>query len=299
MGKSYQLRRLWSTYQRMSGHKTSSLQGQPRVVRMRGGWCLQVMMIVVAGGISSLASAGPKDRWKCQLDLHQGDVGRLNLVREGVAVSGVLRVDRGRQVHQVSGDWQDKNVRFRRTLDRGRGGAHSIQDFEGIVLYAPDGQVRMAGRFAAGFNGVWSADCILVGREYGKGRIIAPIDGLKPPPGRRLPSEPDRRGIPPLKIKPGRLRSKLTACTIEGRALGPRADLSKVYFVELRGLDNKNAVSRTEVFKANRYRFEKLPVGRYRLRVDTRADLPVRVEPFHRVVRCTGKRPTVAHFKFR
>lgn len=105
--------------------------------------------------LESGADSADVGRWKCSLDLHQGDTGSLTLIRKGVAISGSTWISRGSQEHEISGSWRGDSIRFRRTLSP----ATTHQDFVGVAAAAGDGSVRMAGRFAAGFRGIWSADC--------------------------------------------------------------------------------------------------------------------------------------------
>jgi len=97
-------------------------------------------------------------RWKCEVDLHQGDVGTLQFTLLGPAVEGTLVVARGPEAAPVTttvkGSWTDDVVRFTRALS-----ATSEQPFVGIAARDGDGPVKMAGRFAAGFDGLWSATC--------------------------------------------------------------------------------------------------------------------------------------------
>jgi hypothetical protein len=92
--------------------------------------------------------------WECSLDLHQGDTGTLVMVRTGEAVRGKTAILRGPQTHEISGIWSDRVVRFDRTLSE-----TSRQVFVGVAEPVSPTEVRMAGRFAAGFRGIWSAEC--------------------------------------------------------------------------------------------------------------------------------------------
>jgi large subunit ribosomal protein L7/L12 len=103
----------------------------------------------------------PQDRknadaviWHCTVDLHQGDRGRMQFLRRGDDIRGVMQIDRGSQQHRIAGSWKDDEIRFRRALSD-----TSSQPFEGKVSRAGGETARMAGRFARGFSGVWSAEC--------------------------------------------------------------------------------------------------------------------------------------------
>jgi len=92
--------------------------------------------------------------WGCTLDLHQGDSGTLQLDREGAQLRGAIVVRDGSQRHPVSGTWRGDRIEFWRELS-----ASSGQRFGGVAIDAGDGEVRMAGRFANRYSGVWSAEC--------------------------------------------------------------------------------------------------------------------------------------------
>ncbi len=94
------------------------------------------------------------EAWICTVDLHQGDTGKMEFTRRGVDIRGAMLITRGPQKHGISGTWKDDSIRFVRVL-----GQNSRQQFEGTVSRTSGGQVRMAGRFAHEFSGVWSADC--------------------------------------------------------------------------------------------------------------------------------------------
>jgi hypothetical protein len=118
---------------------------------------------VVAAGFGAamlsivLLQARAPDRWKCQIDLHQGEIGSLEFSLTGEDLSGSLAVARGADSATpttVEGAWTTNVIQFTRVLS-----STDRQPFVGIVVRADNGEVRMAGRFATGFEGVWSATC--------------------------------------------------------------------------------------------------------------------------------------------
>ena len=214
-------------------------------------------------------------RWKCEVDLHQGDAGTLQFTLLAPAVEGTLVVARGPDAAPmtttVKGSWTDDVVRFTRTLS-----ATSEQPFVGIAARDGDGLVKMAGRFAAGFDGLWSATC-----------------------GKRPVMNGDATGgtgpVPPVVLAPSPVSA---SCTISGAATGPRADVAKVFQLVLYGPDNDRLVrGRTPFGQA--YLFQNLPDGRYVIVPDTKADVAVTLTPRRQVVQCRGGSLTGTNFDFR
>ena len=138
--------------------------------------CVLIFLSLVVG---AQASAQSKESWECSLDLHQGDTGTLSFARQGSAISGATYVERGDHKHQINGSWQGNKITFRRTL-----GGNSVQDFDGIAITINDREVRMGGRFAARYNGVWSANCGLVRQT------VDVSGGVKRPPVPVRPADP-------------------------------------------------------------------------------------------------------------
>jgi hypothetical protein len=108
------------------------------------------------GGSQTPPTPAPtaSEAWGCSLDLHQGDTGTLVLARTGEAIRGKTAIVRGPQEHEIAGTWIGEVVRFDRILS-----PTSRQVFVGIAEPISRTEIRMAGRFAAGFQGTWSADC--------------------------------------------------------------------------------------------------------------------------------------------
>jgi len=101
--------------------------------------------------------------WRCSIDLHQGDTGTLQFEHVDGNVRGAITVRNGSQRHPISGTWKEDRIEFWRALSERSG-----QPFAGTVADAGDGVMRIAGRFANEYRGVWSADCRLEG-EAGAG----------------------------------------------------------------------------------------------------------------------------------
>lgn len=115
-------------------------------------------MILVLGlswGMALAQSDRTIEYWNCEIDLHQGDEGELNFSRKGGGIDGLMTVRRGSQSHRISGAWEGSFITFTRTLSP----ATSIQRFAGAAMRGDDGVVRMGGRFAASYRGIWSAEC--------------------------------------------------------------------------------------------------------------------------------------------
>lgn len=96
------------------------------------------------------------EQWRCTLDLHQGDIGILELSRTGTSVAGVMIIATGKRrvEYTISGQWNGDVIGFSRVLT-----ATSHQPFRGTVSASGDNGVTMSGQFAAGFAGNWSAAC--------------------------------------------------------------------------------------------------------------------------------------------
>lgn len=94
------------------------------------------------------------ENWTCSIDLHQGDTGTLEFSRQDGKIRGAMIITRGEQSHAISGTWKRDSIEFWRALSESSG-----QPFTGVVTAAEDGAVRMAGRFAHEYRGLWSAEC--------------------------------------------------------------------------------------------------------------------------------------------
>lgn len=95
--------------------------------------------------------------WRCKVDLHQGDVGTMELKRAGARISGAMYIERTGYKHAIKGSWKDDEIEFRRMFSQSSG-----QPFKGTATKGSDNRVLMAGRFAYQYSGVWSADCAQV-----------------------------------------------------------------------------------------------------------------------------------------
>ena len=97
--------------------------------------------------------------WECALDLHQGDKGTLSLDKEGDGVDGFIRFSRNDNVFEsaVTGKWSANEIQLTRLLDAG-----STELMTGIAVALGTKKMNIGGRYAADYQGVWSADCDLV-----------------------------------------------------------------------------------------------------------------------------------------
>ncbi len=103
-------------------------------------------------GIPDRPPADLSQRWRCSIDLGVGGVGTLEFTQTDGDIEGVI-VASG-QKHGVSGSWKGDRIEFWRALSKSSG-----QPFVGTATTVEDGVVRMGGRFANAYRGVWSADC--------------------------------------------------------------------------------------------------------------------------------------------
>ena len=213
--------------------------------------------------------------WACDIDLHQGDTGRMEFTRTEAGIQGSLTVGRqaaGRpQPSTIKGSWGREVIRFNRTL-----ASRTEEPFIGIATGTDGRQFKMAGRFGAGFNGVWSATCA-------SGATVGSVD-------------PGVRPVPPTPPSPAPVAG---SCAISIDATGPRADLAKIYQLVLRGPDSMTIVKARQSFGSGHVTFSDLPDGRYLLTLDTKADVSVSISPRRHEVVCSGGAPVKRVFEFR
>lgn len=133
-------------------------------------------VLSIAVLIAANTSAQTGERWRCAVDLHQGDKGLLELSRSGTAIEGVMIISPGQTKveHRVFGQWQGAAIDFSRVLS-----PSSHQPFRGAVSTAAADRVTMTGQFAAGFAGTWSAEC---DRTQAAAPAAAPRERRQPPP---------------------------------------------------------------------------------------------------------------------
>jgi hypothetical protein len=88
-------------------------------------------------------------------------------------------------------------------------------------------------------------------------------------------------------------------CRLRCRATGPQAGRASVFFVVVSRSDDPGRSLATKPFTgAGTVEFDGLPEGSLRLRVDTRADVAVRVRPSSSVVTCREGQLAEAAFEF-
>lgn len=113
--------------------------------------------IILCAAFSAPTESQAVEIWQCTLDLHQGDTGTLEFRRTGSAITGKTIVHRGENTFEniIQGTWSGSTIEFWRELTPSSSGQH----FRGIAVSTEGNKVKMAGRFANQFAGVWSADC--------------------------------------------------------------------------------------------------------------------------------------------
>ena len=104
---------------------------------------------------AGLAHAREPESWTCTIDLHQGERGSLQITRTATGITGELKLSGSSAIATpVKGSWPLDVVRFSRPLPDA-----TEQPFIGIAIPVDDHVMKMAGRFAAGFDLIWSATC--------------------------------------------------------------------------------------------------------------------------------------------
>jgi hypothetical protein len=77
------------------------------------------------------------------------------------------------------------------------------------------------------------------------------------------------------------------ACVITGKAFGSKKDVAKVFVLNLYGPDDTSVFRESTRFAADgSFRFAALPAGRYRIVVDTSADVYVESAPRQQTIQC-------------
>jgi len=109
--------------------------------------------------------ANGTDHWECALNLQQGDTGSMTLKRSDSLVTGSININRNgnKFTQELEGLWFDNKIELKRFVN-----ASSNQPMHGIAISVGAKHVKMGGRYAEGFNGVWSADCDLVSTTKNK-----------------------------------------------------------------------------------------------------------------------------------
>ncbi len=89
-------------------------------------------------------------------------------------------------------------------------------------------------------------------------------------------------------------------CSISGKVTGSYAAVAPVFFINLFGPNNDQYFRETTGFKANgRYKFDKLPPGKYRMTVNTHTNLTVTAHPVSQIVNCQGSGSQNVNYDFR
>jgi hypothetical protein len=238
---------------------------------------------LIADDAITVLAAPPPQRHVCEINLHQGDAGQLEIRQMADGIQGTLTLERqagGEPLAtSIRGSWTGDVIRFTRRLS-----STSEQQFIGIVVAAGDSVVKMAGRYADAHEGVWSATCARSGLRLEGG-------GPPPPVSTQTADAPQRTADPP---KP----PTSNTCSISGAAIGPRAGLANVYQVLLRGPNSLTAVRGRQPFGTGHFTFRDLPDGNYVLTVDTKADVAVNVSPRRHDIVCAGGHIVGKNFQF-
>jgi len=141
--------------------------------------------------ITSTSDAKDTEHWECALNLQQGDTGSMTLKRSDTSVSGRININRNDSefIQELEGRWLNRELELTRFLN-----SSDNQVMHGIAIRVGTEQVRIGGRYAEGFNGVWNADCDLV--SSGKGGDSSQQESSTVPPSisaRATPSSPTSR----------------------------------------------------------------------------------------------------------
>src|SRR4051812_571651 len=114
---------------------------------------IRIAVVVIAAFASSRAGFA-QQHVSCAFDLQNGRTGQMELIVTRPSFTGQITAQGN--VTPVSGTWNAEIIAFTRSLT-----GNSVQAFRGIAIVLADGKVKMAGRFAANFDGVWSANCAI------------------------------------------------------------------------------------------------------------------------------------------
>lgn len=114
---------------------------------------IRIAVVVIAAFASSRAGFA-QQHVSCALDLQNGRTGQMELSVTRPSLTGQITAQGN--VTPVSGTWNAESIAFTRSLT-----GNSVQPFRGIAIVLADGKVKMAGRFAANFDGVWSGNCAI------------------------------------------------------------------------------------------------------------------------------------------
>lgn len=145
-------------------------------------------------------------------------------------------------------------------------------------------------------HGAWYAvkhiketDILDTGRRVSETRPLRPAE-IKPP--LLQPRQPPAQTAP-VEETSGR-------CSISGKVYGSGLQAAKVFFISLYGPNNLSQHRATKKFDAaGNYMFADLPAGKYKLRVDTKADTVIGPHPAFREVECVSDAITGIDFELK
>lgn len=117
-----------------------------------------IIALVISNQSYAQTQSGTQN-WECALDLHQGDIGTLSLIRDNNNLQGVISYRRNDSAFEndVSGSWNGDTITLKRIV-----GSDSSEDMSGVAIVLGSQKVNIGGRYATNYQGVWSADCDLV-----------------------------------------------------------------------------------------------------------------------------------------
>ncbi len=105
---------------------------------------------------------------------------------------------------------------------------------------------------------------------------------------------------PSISPEIARAVSAANLSSISGKVFGPRVDAARVFFVILYGPDDLTKYRETSKFDENGcYSFTNLPRGKYKLVLDTKADIAVGPHPRFHIVDCVGAAVPEVNFELK
>lgn len=118
------------------------------------------LTVLLSASVALAASPRVKrtELWGCEADFGRGGTGTLDFKITRVGAGGSFHGSteaKGRH-HEINGTLEGESIHFTRRLS-----STSKQEFKGSAIQVSRGKLSMAGRFAANFQGVWSAECSL------------------------------------------------------------------------------------------------------------------------------------------
>lgn len=134
-----------------------------------------------------ITEAQAAEQWECAIDLHQGDQGSLSLKHDNDSLTGSLEIKRSDITfeQEVEGRWLGNEVELKRLVS-----STNSQVMQGVSIRLGTQHMKIGGRYAEGFNGVWSADCDLVATTAGTQEGQAKTKSSEVPPSTSVRASP-------------------------------------------------------------------------------------------------------------